>query len=435
LFTWPARTAEVGDRVTTRTLSGEPKSIRGRTLLVLGAGPDQLPTLRAARRLGCTVVAADRRADACGAALADRFLPISIREPRAIAAALGDLPVHGVIAPASDVAQPALNALADHYGTPWRLTEKALRASVDKGAFRAALEALPYPRCRFAQGTSLAELRRAARQLRWPLVVKPADSSGGKGITAVDRESELAGAVQRARQFSYAGEVIVEEMVAGRHLSAECFLLDGKAVFVALSEKGHTGPPHFLTVSHCVPAPVDPEVRAAAVRLIEDACAAVKHVSGPANFDLVLDRDGDLYPIEMGARMGGSGIANLLTAAYGVDLVAASIRLALGVATVPVVRFQRVAMLHILGVERAGQLTAVRGLPAALAVPGTVHAEVFPAVGSYVAPYTTASHKVAVLVAVGDEHPAVRAAAAAARGKLHFDIDDIDGLSSSGAIG
>lgn len=416
----------------TSTQPGGPGSVRGRTLLVLGAGPDQLPTLRAARRLGCTVVAADRRADAAGAPLADRFLPISIREPGAIAAALGDTPVHGVLAPASDVALPALNVLADHFGTPWRLSVPALRASVDKGSFRAAVQALPYPHCGYAQSTSLAELRRAARQLRWPLVVKPADSSGGKGITAVAAPAELAAAVRQARQFSPAGDVIVEEMIVGRHLSAECFLLGGKVVFLALSEKGHTGPPHFLTVSHCVPAQVGAGVRAAAVRLVEAVCAAVRHGSGPANFDLVLDGQGELHPIEMGARMGGSGIADLLAAAFGVDLAAAAIRLALGVPAAPAVRFRRVAMLHILGVERAGLLTAVHGLAQARAVPGTEHAEVFPAVGAYVAPYTTASHKVAVLVVAGAEHRAVRAAAAAARDKLQFDID---GLSLSGAVG
>jgi biotin carboxylase len=415
------------------TRHAEPGDLRGRTLLVLGAGPDQLPTLREARRLGCTLIAADQRTDAPGAALVDRFLPISTRDPLAIAAAIGPGPVHGVIAPAGDIAQPALNLLADRYDTPWRLSEKALRASVDKGSFRAAVEALSYPRCGFTQGTSVRELSRAAAHLRWPVVVKPADSSGGKGVMAVSDPARLAAAVRQARPFSPGGEVIVEELVSGRHLSAECFLRDGKVAFLALSEKGHTGPPHFLTISHCVPAPVGPGVHAAAVALVEGVCAAVKHESGPANFDLVLHPSGDLYPIEMGARMGGSGLADLLAAAFGVDLAAAAIRLALGVpGPPPAARFHRVAMLHILGVPRAGTLTAVHGLPAARAVPGTEHVEVFPPVGSYVAPYTTASHKVAVLVVAGAEHDTVLAAAAAARDRLRFDID---GISSSGAFG
>ena len=396
---------------------------RPKVLLVLGAGPDQLPAYRQARRMGCAVVGTDQRSDAPGAVLADRFLPVSVRDPAGIVAALGGTRVDGVIAPAIDAAQPALQTLADHYDTPWRPSPRAVLASVDKGAFRQVLEGLPYPRVRFAQSASAAELLRAAKRLHYPLVAKPADASGSKGVQTVRSKAELPAAIERSQRFSYGGEVIVEELVEGRHLSAECFLRGGGVAFAAVSERRHTGPPHFLPTSYLLPARLDQATRTAVVRMLEGICRAVKLDAGPVAFDLVLGKR-EAYPIEMGARLGGNGIANLLHAAYGVNVVEAAIHLALGEPFALVPRWRRAAMLCVISSDRSGTLAAIHGREELLAAPTTEHLEVYPTVGSPVAAYTTASNKVAVLVLAGDTHDEVTAAEAAAARTLRFQVDE-----------
>jgi biotin carboxylase len=397
------------------------------TLLILGAGADQLVTYRVARRLGCTIIGVDRRCDAPAAALADRFLPVSVRDPAAIAAGIGEAEVDGVLAGGTDLSLPALQLLGECYATPCRISPTAVLASTNKGFFRQVLEGLPYPRCRFAQSADTAALCRAAARMRSPLIVKPADTCGNRGVEAVAGVAELPAAIERSRAFSYGGEVIVEELVQGVHLGCECFVRDGEPVLVAPSERGHTGPPHFLTTSHLLPARIDAATGAALVELVRAVCAAVDYQSGPLNLDLVLDRQGDIYPIEMGARLGGNGLPDLVRMAYGVDVVEAAVRLALGQPFTLAARRPRVAMSCVLSAERPGVLARVEGLDAVRATPMTERVELFAAPGEPVAAFTTNANKLGILVLVGDSHERVVAAATVARSTLRIQVGEPDG--------
>jgi biotin carboxylase len=393
-----------------------------RTLLVLGAGADQLTTYQVARRLGCKVVGVDRRRDAPAAGLADRLLPVSIRDPAAIIAALGDTLVDGVIAPGTDLGLPALQVLADHYHAPWQPSARAVLASTDKGYFRHVLEELPYPRCRFAQSHDGAELRRAATRMRYPLVVKPADATGSKGVEAVTSPRELAATIERSRAFSFGGEVIVEEMVEGRHLGCECFVRGGEPLLVAPSQRGHTGPPRFLTTSHTLPARMEPAARETLTEMVGAICQAVGHEAGPVNLDLVLGADRRLYPIEMGARLGGNGLPGLVRMAYGIDVVEAAVQLALGDPFTLAPRWRRVAMTCVVASSRAGILAGVQGQAAVLASPTTEGLQLFAAPGAPVAAFTTNANKLGILMLAGDSHEQVEAAARTARRRLRLDI-------------
>jgi biotin carboxylase len=397
-------------------------SAGGPTLVILGAGGDQLATYRMARRLGCTVVGVDRREDAPAAGLADRMLPISVRDTEAIVAALGDAGVDGVIAPGTDLSLPALEAIGECYATPWRLGPTATLASTDKGFFRQVLEDLPYPRCRFAQSPDAAELCRAAARMRYPLIVKPADTTGNRGVEAVAARGELRPAIERARAFSYGGEVIVEELVEGVHLGCECFVRDGEPLLVAPSERVHTGPPNFLTTSHLLPARLDAEARATLVEMVGAICEAVKYETGPLNLDLVRDGSGAIHPIEMGARLGGNGLPDLVRTTYGADLVEAAVRVALGQPFTLELSGPRMAQSLVLTSNRAGVLVRIEGVDEVRAAPTTERLELFVAPGDPVGAFTMSANKLGILVVVGDSHERVLAATAAARRALRVEV-------------
>jgi biotin carboxylase len=397
---------------------------RAKTLLILGGGPDQLPTYRAARRLGCTIIGADQRADAPAAAIADRFLPISTRHTAAIIRALGEARIDGVVAPASDASQPALQALADYYDTPWRPSPKALLSSIDKGVFRQVLEGLPYPRCRFAQSVATGELVAASLRMRYPLVVKPADASGCRGVGSAEHPGELPTAIEAARGHSFSGEVIVEEMAAGQHLTAECFVRDGRPALIALMEMHNSGPPRFLTRFNLLPARVDAAAERTVAELIESLCRTLKIECGSVNFDLVLDERGNPYPVEVNARMGGNGLAHMIRTVYGVDLPELAIRLALGEPFELSPRRRGVAMSCVLGADRDGVLQRVEGVEAVRALPTTLDLEIFSRPGDRVRAHTESGHKLGVLVLAGEEHEQVLDAYERARRTIRFHVGD-----------
>jgi biotin carboxylase len=401
-----------------------------RTLLILGASVDQVPTYLEASRLGCRTIGVDQRADAPAAVLADRFLAVSTREPETIIERLGEVDLAGIIAPASDANQPSLRVLAEHYRTPFRPSAAALAASTDKGYFRGVVERLGLPAYGYVQCSCPRELLETSEQLRDPLVVKPSDSSGSKGVSVVSDRGGLALAIAEACDSSYTGTVIVEEAVAGRHGSAECLLDDGRLAFVAISERTIRSP-QLVTVSHLVPARFETATTARLVRMIETVCQALEIERGPVNFDFVVVPDGEVYLVEMGARPGGNGTPRLVFEAYGANIAEASIRVAMGE------RFdvrpcrRRAAVLYLLHSERHGELVAVRGTETLAGLPELVDYRLYATEGDTVPAYTKAANKLGYLLLAGDSCGQVERALAVARRALRLEVRTADGQEAA----
>lgn len=391
-------------------------------LLILGAGEDQLPAYREAPRLGLRTIGIDQRGDAPAVAAADEFHQVTTRDAGAIIDAVGAADVAAVIAPASDAAQLTLRELERHFDTPHRTPLAAARASIDKGFFREVLDDLELPRYRWAQGRDDGELLRAAIGMRFPLMVKPSDGSGSKGVGIARTSAELAAALAVARSFSVCGDVIVEEYVDGRPYSVECFLDAGRIVFFAATRRVVTGPPHFITVSHLVPADLDYATTSRVLRAVQRICTALEIRVGPVNLDFIIDEQGEPHVIELGARLGGNGMPALVYAAFGVNTVRAAVRCALGRPFRLEPIRNRKALLHILHSDRDGVLEEIRGEELVRREHPRARLEICASVGSMARAYTAARHKLGYLTLTGDSYAEIDRSLGAILSTLHFDV-------------
>ncbi|MEQ4722908.1 ATP-grasp domain-containing protein [Nonomuraea sp. B19D2] len=399
-----------------------------RNLIVLGGGEDQIPAYREGRRLGYRVIGVDQRPDALGAAEADQFLCMTSRDPEGIARALGPIDVAAVISPASDAAQESVAELRRIYRTPHQTAPDALRCTVDKGFFRQVIDRLGLPAYRYVQDDDIEQLIGAAADLGYPLIVKPADSSGSKGITVLDDPVDLPGAIEHARKHSFSRQVILEELIEGSHGAVESFFADGRLAFMAVTDRVITGPPAMISLAHVVPADLEPSVYARLSEAVSAICAEVGHRHGPVNFDFVLTPGGDLCFIEMGARLGGNGMPLMVRHAFGLNTVEAAIRLALGEPLTIDVTHRRIAALRILAAEADGVLTAVEGLAELRRMPEVVDVQVFKSPGEHVRAYTQAGHKLGYLVLVADTRELLEDALDRALRTLRFEIEpDVKG--------
>jgi biotin carboxylase len=373
-------------------------------LLVLGAGEDQLPAYREARRRGLVTIAVDQRTDRPALAVADHFVKVSTRDPGAVAAALGPTVPDAVVSLASDACLRSWHTLSEHYGTRYRFPSRAADASEDKRTFHELAESLGLPRYRWAESDDPEQVTSQAGELRLPLVIKPVDSSGGKGAQLVTDPSRIAAAVRHAREFSYSGAVLAEEFVAGRNLTVEIFMRDGTAHFTAITEKRLTGGARMLIGGHTCPAPVELRTRAMLATVATRLSLAMGVTDGPVNYDVILTPDATPYVLEAGARLCGNGYPRLLRAVYGVDTVAALLSLALGEPFELVGRPARHGILHVitspLGVP--GELVASAGIDDVRRMPGVCDAELFLRPGDPVLPFTQSAHKVGYLIVTGD---------------------------------
>ncbi|WP_426501925.1 ATP-grasp domain-containing protein [Dactylosporangium sp. McL0621] len=393
-------------------------------LIILGAGEDQVPAYVEGRRLGYRIIGVDQKPDALGASLADEFLCLTTREPEAIARRLGAIDVAAVISPASDAAQASVAALSRHYGTAFQPAPDAVRASEDKGYFLSVVEKLGLPRYRSVHDSDPDALARAAAGLRYPLVVKPADASGSKGLRCVTDPADLPGAISTARKHSFSGEIVVEEFVSGTHYSVECFARDGRPELTIVTERTLTPMPHMISVSHLVPASLSCAVRARLQDMVTAVLAELGHRNGPVNLDVIAGEDEKLYFVELGARLGGNGMPRLAAHAYGVNTVAAAIRLAAGRPPELTTHAEpRVVMLRILTADTEGVVTGIAGADAVRALPDVAALELFKEPGQRVHPYTQAAHKLGYLIVAADTRESLQRTLDTALTTLCIDIE------------
>lgn len=396
-----------------------------RSLVILGGADGSVSTYHRARELGFRTICVDVRASAPAVALADEFVQVSVRAPEQIAAALeGRDDIAGVLCPASDVGLPALAWLTRHWGLPDPLPEAAVAASVDKSVFRELCDRLRLPTYRSVGGKPGPDLALAAQQLRFPTLVKPVDSSGSRGVVSCASPGGLTTAFSDSLAFSPSGKLVVEEHLDGSHYTIEALVVDGRIVFHAVTRRTLTPPPFFVTASHLLPAGLPPVVDRALPVMLAALCAELGYRTGPLTLDAVLGRDGKFYLIEMGARMGGNGLAEAIEHSTGVDLIAAGIAAATGGEVVLSPRDPRPTLIHILASDRGGRIVRIEGVEEVRAMPPVHNLELFAEQDSYVKPYEQAGYKMGYAVLSAPTVPEVLAAEDELRGTLKFLLDE-----------
>ena len=371
-------------------------------LIVLGASEEQIPLFQEARRRDIPTIAVDMRSDAPAFPYADATLKISTRHTDAITDALGDIRPAGIVCGASDAALASWHALALHYGTAYRYPQSALAAG-DKAAFHEIAASCGLTGYGWTASANPDEAVTKAAQLRFPIMVKPVDGSGSKGVTHVTHPDHLPAAVARAHSYSASRTVIAEEFLPGRPLAIEVFMHNGRAVMACIKDKEFVGGGFVvkrLRTAH-LPSATRDRIKATVERL----CRALGITDGPANFDAVLGTDGHERIIEANARLGGDGVPRLLNAAYGVHVVRALIALALGEPFGEHLAPTRAAhaALELIGspLTVKGELIAWEGVAEARTLPGITDIELYAEAGDLVRPHDQSGHKIGLVVAAG----------------------------------
>lgn len=303
-------------------------------LLLLGGARYLLPVIEEAHRLGIYVITCDYLPDNAAHKFSDEYRNVSITDRDAVLETALALGIDGIMSFACDPGVTTAAYVAEKMGLPFAGSYEAVSILQNKGRFRRFLAEhgfnVPWARSYTEADEALAD----AAAFRWPMIVKPVDSAGSKGVTRVDGPGELAAAIARAKEFSLCGGFIIEQFIQqqGSSSDSDCFSVNGELrycsfddqLFDCSAENPYT-PAAYIWPS-TMPEWAQKELRGELQRLI----TLLGLRTSLYNIETRLGTDGRTYIMEVSPRGGGNRLSEVLAMAAGTNLIANAVKAAVG---------------------------------------------------------------------------------------------------------
>ncbi len=395
------------------------------TLLVLAAGPLQLPAVTTAKRMGLRVVAADGNPKAPGLAIADTAYVFDIRDPDECLRVAKKEKIDGVVHICCEVSMYAMGRINEKLGLHGIDSATAIRAT-NKEKMRLAFEAAGVPSPKSFGAATEQEALAAAEKLGLPLIVKPSRNSGSRGVTLLGERAapgDLLAAYRRALSESHDNSVVIEDFIAGHdEFSVEILTWDGQPQVLAVTDKETTGPPNFVETGHCQPSRQPEDVRAAIERTAIDGVRALGIDWSAAHAEVKIGPAGPII-IEIGARLGGDFITTeLVPRSTGLDMVQGTIELALGrEPALTTTRPPRGASIRYL-TPSAGRVVEITGVEEARKMPGVAVVDIHVAAGDHIGALHSSLARIGHIIAEGATAEEAVARAEAARDMVRVTV-------------
>ena len=306
-------------------------------ILLLGGSAQQLVAIRAAKELGYYTVLCDYLPDNPGQYEADKFYGASTTDVEAVYAIAQKEQISGILAYASDPAALPAAIVAERLGLPTN-PAKSVEILGLKYPWRRFLhdKGFACPRFySFSPQTPIEEIKNNTKDFTFPIVVKPTDSSGSKGVSRLDDWDELEKAIRWADEYSRNKVLLVEEFIQRGYpyvIGGDIFVWDGKIVLYGEMDcfrDTHRSP--LIPIGKKKPSGLNKKQEEIVHRELQRVVTALGIRFGEMNIEILLDEDDNVHFLELGSRAGGNMIPIQLSDAFGIDLVKANVQAAMGV--------------------------------------------------------------------------------------------------------
>lgn len=303
-------------------------------LMLLGGLRYLLPVIEAAHRHGIHVITVDYLPDNIAHRYSDEYHNVSIIDKEAVLALAQELQIDGIMSFAVDPGVVAAAYTAEKMGLPFQCSYEAACILQDKSRFRQFLadNGFNVPNARgYSEGD---DALKDIDYFNWPVIVKPVDSAGSKGVTRVDDPADLPAAIAHALDCSPSKHFIIEDFLEkkGPSMGDECFVVDGALKYNAFYDQFFDNEainpyapsgelwPSAMAQEH------EQEFKAELQRLFD-----LLHIrTGIFNIECRVCTDGKAYLMEVSPRAGGNRLAEILNYAADVDIIDAEVCASVG---------------------------------------------------------------------------------------------------------
>ncbi len=287
-------------------------------ILVLGTGKPQGDLMRACKERGMEVFACSYKSGYPSEKDADHFELINITDAESVKEYAKRIGADYVYSAGSDVAMPTALSVSEELGLVHFCPSEAALICNHKPSLRDALGNGFPGNIRHIKVTS-PELPHG---VSFPLMMKPSDAQGQRGVVRVDSYEEYKNNFERSISFSREGALILEEFVEGCEISVNTFSANGELVFFLPSERvTWEDLPGGIIHRHVLPLDISDELREKIRDLVVRTLQKLKIGSGPAYFQIMIDRSNEPKLIEVTPRLDGCHMWRLIKYSTGVDLM------------------------------------------------------------------------------------------------------------------
>lgn len=295
-------------------------------LAIIGASYLQLPLVQKAREMGVETHCFAWPEGAVCKDIADYFYPISILEKEAVLEQCRKIGIDGVTTIATDMAVPTicyiaqqLNLISNSYASAIISTNKAeMREAFVKG------------NCSVPKFRKVDSNQINIADFTFPVIIKPVDRSGSRAIFKAQRPEEVPEAVATAIQESFIKSAIIEEFIQGAEVSVETISWKGIHTILAITDKVTTNDPYFVELAHHQPSVLSGEIQDKIKTETIKCLNALDIQYGAGHSEFKITANGEVFVIEVGARMGGDFIgSHLVELSTGYDFLKGVIQCAL----------------------------------------------------------------------------------------------------------
>ena len=303
-------------------------------LMILGGSRYALPVIEAAKKLGIYTITADYLPDNIAHKYSDEYANVSIIDKEATLKVAEDLEIDGIISFACDPGVVTAAYVAEKMGLPNVGPYESVCILQNKGRFRKFLSDNGF-NVPVAKGYKDIETAIEDKDIfNWPVIVKPTDSAGSKGVTRVDNPEDLRKSIEYALSFSHSNEFIIEDFIKQHGFSSDTdsFSIDGELKFVSFNcqrfDANAINP--YTPAAYSWPSSMSQEHQEELKNEIQRLVALLGMKTAVYNIETREGTDGKAYIMEISPRGGGNRLAECIRYATGVDMITDMVRYSVG---------------------------------------------------------------------------------------------------------